>query len=261
MEAECFGGEENSQHSQQQYSTIGNGPSASSSSTAWKRERTRNAFMLVYDRVLLQQQGKPAATGKGVSSPARRPSSPPPSSPVAPSASSPPPPPPSPPLSAAAAAAAAAAVDGGDDEDGEASSRVEGGEPVRARPDNNQNAKAFGQPGVSEGRGQRRRKRFRAKVPAVFMRQIHQENLEFWRFVALSCHCPFRSKHRVCGLLEFLCSAPRPARPDVWWVHMHTITQRRKTSYCTIFMCDDRPIRLKFRKVGYYHEHTHPSKK
>jgi len=183
MEAECFGGEENGQHSQHQYSTIGSGPSASSSSTAWRRERNRNAFMLVYDRVLPQQQGEPAAANKGNSgrtpSSARFPSSPPPSSPVAPSASSPPPPPPPPPLSATTAA-----FDGGDNEDGEASPRAGGGEPVRAPRDNNQNASAHWKQGVGESRGQRRRKRFRAKVPAVFMRQIHQENLEFWRFVA-----------------------------------------------------------------------------
>ncbi|CAN0324326.1 unnamed protein product, partial [Ectocarpus sp. 4 AP-2014] len=73
MEAECFGGEENSQHStsyqrsqhaqQSQYSSVGNGSgSSSSSSSAWRRERTRNAFMLVYDRVMPeQQQGEPGA--------------------------------------------------------------------------------------------------------------------------------------------------------------------------------------------------------
>ncbi|CAN0422563.1 unnamed protein product, partial [Hapterophycus canaliculatus] len=64
MAAECFGGEENSKHGtyprsgqspqQTQYSSgVGNG-AGSSSASAWKRERTRNAFMLVYDRKMPQ---------------------------------------------------------------------------------------------------------------------------------------------------------------------------------------------------------------
>ena len=184
MEAECFGGEE---------SASGNANAHQQSSASWRRERTRNAFMLVYDRVMPQQQqpqqqhGEPTAGGKddNDTSPLPPDSSPP--SPGASTSSSPAsPPPPPPPLSVSPDAFPAATDNGGTDAD--ALPRAGGSTPILARgaagvsPD----ANVHGQEGTSSVRGRRRRKRFKAKVPAVFMRQIHQENLEFWRFGCLA---------------------------------------------------------------------------
>lgn len=167
MEAECFGGEENV-----------NANAHQQSSSSWKRERTRNAFMLVYDRVMPQQHGEPTAGVKDDTSPIP-PASYLPSSPaVSPASSSASPPPPLPPLSVAA-----------DNDATDALPRADGGMPVLARRDVDvhHDANVHGQERASGVRGRRRRKRFKAKVPAVFMRQIHQENLEFWRFVCVSC--------------------------------------------------------------------------
>ncbi|CAB1113461.1 unnamed protein product [Ectocarpus sp. CCAP 1310/34] len=164
MEAECFGGEENSQHStsyqrshhaqQGQYSSVGNGSGSSSSpSSAWRRERTRNAFMLVYDRVMPEQQQGESAAGEGSGSRRRRCRG---RSPGASPRSLSPPPPPLSPTAAAVSASPGAGVDG---DGGKRGGKGRGGVVL----------------------GPRRRKRFRARVPAVFMRQIHWENLEFWR--------------------------------------------------------------------------------
>ncbi|CAM9482017.1 unnamed protein product [Scytosiphon promiscuus] len=164
MEAECFGGEEKSKHGtyprsgqssqQTQYGSSGggNGP-GSSSSSAWKRERTRNAFMLVYDRKMPQQQqqgerGSEFRADDGSRRGSPLPPSPRPQRSVAAAVNS----------SAAAAAAAASPT-----------ANVGADQPLD------------GAEGTGAIRGRRRRKRFRARVPAVFMRQIHRENLEFWR--------------------------------------------------------------------------------
>lgn len=169
MEAECFGGEESSN---------ANANAHQQPSSSWKRERTRNAFMLVYDRVMPQQeQHEPTAGGKDDSrtSPLPPASSLPSSPGGSPSSSPASPPPPPPPLSVAPDAAAT------DNDATEALPRASGGTPVLARGDVSPDTNVHGREGASAVRGRRRRKRFRAKVPAVFMRQIHQENLEFWR--------------------------------------------------------------------------------
>eukprot|EP00752_Nemacystus_decipiens_P004045 g3704.t1 len=167
MEAECFGGEE---------SASANATAHPQSSSSWRRERTRNAFMLVYDRVMPQQQqhGEQTVGGEGDIDISPPPVSLPSSPGASPSSSPASPLPPPPPLSATHDA---------DDDASVALPRAGGGPPVLERHDVGLDATVLGQEGANASavRGRRRRKRFRAKVPAVFMRQIHQENLEFWR--------------------------------------------------------------------------------
>eukprot|EP00903_Cladosiphon_okamuranus_P019913 g18301.t2 len=190
MEAECFGGKEGAHANAHLLQ----------SSSSWKRERTRNAFMLVYDRVMPQQHAEPTARSKDDTCPPAPPPAPASSllsSPVGSPSSSPASPlPPPPPLSAtlgdAAAAAAAAAATDADATDAAGTDVTDplpragttaGGTPVLSRLGVylDANVHVHGQERATAVRGRRRRKRFRAKVPAVFMRQIHQENLEFWR--------------------------------------------------------------------------------
>ena len=169
MAAECFGGDEISlrgaaysgssvQHPQQYNAnttnTNNNGGGGSGSSAGWRREKTRNAFMLVYDRA------KPAPQNSHGSDEATTADDrPPPLHPGFTSASSSSPFPP-PALSAASSSKAPS-----DGVRGKVTRRGEGGGGGR----------------VGSRRGVAGRKRFRARVPSVFMREIRRENMEFWR--------------------------------------------------------------------------------
>lgn len=156
MAAECFGGEEISQYSgpnqrsgatpaqnaqqSQQYGASGSPADRS----AWKREKTRNAFMLVYDRVM--PESNPLSVD-GIDS--HRFGS---SVPVTTSSVSPAP---------------------------QLSPNCSSGSDRRGEGDGATVTRRGGKEGSSG------RKRFRAKVPAVFMKEIRRENLEFWRCVTL----------------------------------------------------------------------------
>lgn len=181
MAAECFGGEETSQYSgpnqrsgatpvqnaqqSQQYSASGS-PSDKDRS-AWKREKTRNAFMLVYDRVMPESDGL-GVDGIGshrfglmvpvATSPAPQ---------LSPNCSS--------------------ASDRQGESDGAAVKRRGGKE------------------------GSSGRNRFRAKVPAVFMKEIRRENLEFWRCVTL-CFI-FLATSWALNFLGYCCRLKRNGRP------------------------------------------------
>lgn len=204
MEAECFGGVETSQY--------GMYPRSSNNSTqpyqganggnGWKRERTRNAFLLVYDRKMLQsqvqdhkvqsnqsqqqqqqqQQVEELATQLAASS----------MSPAPPRCTSPPPPPPPPPLSVSSigfspSASNRSTNDGGGQAEGSGNSVS--AVPVTAGMGKGRSDTVLGEVGgavVAAGNGvlprrRRQRKRFRAKVPEEFLHQIWQENVEFWR--------------------------------------------------------------------------------
>lgn len=209
MDAECFGGEESTQYSTyprsgtsasngyQQQQQHGNSGPSSGAGGGVRRERTRNAFMLVYDRAM-PDDGQPAGGGEEAEEeeggdqhlPRRSPMSS--SSSASSSASSSSLSRTSPPTPVAGSAAlpvsdaSLVAVGKGD-------GLLTGGGGGRAavivgaqadRGVEIQRSAAEGGGGGGVARGRERRKRFRAKVPAVFMRQIHQENLEFWRFVA-----------------------------------------------------------------------------
>ena len=199
MDAECFGGEEGTQYStyprasssnghQQQQQQHGNSaPASGAGGGGVRRERTRNAFMLVYDRAM--PNGQPGAAEESFPrSPMSSPSSD--SSEVL-SPTSPPTP-----IANSAAPAGDASKDGGALEGGVRAATVGGvvdggggggtaAVGTNAQADRNVELQRLVAEGGGGGgaRGRERRKRFRAEVPAVFMRQIHQENLEFWRCV------------------------------------------------------------------------------
>ncbi|CAN0021460.1 unnamed protein product, partial [Sphacelaria rigidula] len=177
MEAECFGGQETSQYStyprNPQHGGGGNGSN-------WRRERTRNAFLLVYDRQALpsaacshsqpqqqlqERQDDPrvseleqqlAATSMSSASSSSR-------------CVSPPPPPPPPKLRPSPS--------------GEQNTTVGG---ISAGGGQNSDGRADGAGAMATGvrprRRRQRRKRFRAEVPEVFLEQIWRENVEFWRW-------------------------------------------------------------------------------
>ena len=212
MDAECFGGEEGTQYStyprasssnghQQQQQQHGNSaPASGAGGGGVRRERARNAFMLVYDRAM--PNGQPGAAEESFPrSPMSSPSSD--SSEVL-SPTSPPTP-----IANSAAPAGDASKDGGALEGGVRAATVGGvvdgggggGAAVvgtNAQADRNVELQRLVAEGGGGGgaRGRERRKRFRAEVPAVFMRQIHQENLEFWRCVRVypqeDCGCTRR---------------------------------------------------------------------
>ena len=208
MDAECFGGEESTQYGayprgggtsssnghqqQQQQQQHGNSAPASGAGGGVKREKTRNAFMLVYDRAV-PDDGQPAGGGgegggeEDQHLPRRSPMSP--SSSTSSSVSSSSLSPTSPPTPIAGSAALpgtdASLVTVGKGDDLLAGGRGRVAAMVGAQADRGVDIQRFAAEGGRGARGRERRKRFRAKVPAVFMRQIHQENLEFWRFVWL----------------------------------------------------------------------------
>lgn len=175
MEAECFGGEETAPYSQYTRSSyLGTNGGGIGTSSGWKRERTRNAFLLVYDRVLpqnyaqnqepqqQQQLQRPDVNSSVGATPVRFSEPRPPVTARSPANSS------SPRKASATLAAACPA------------SRCGGGTTTRAMQ---------GARDTRQQKRRRRRKRFRAKIPGVFLHQIWRENVEFWRYVTTMFTC------------------------------------------------------------------------
>lgn len=176
MAAECFGGEEISQYSgpnqrsgatpaqnaqqSQQYSASGSPAERS----AWKREKTRNAFMLVYDRVMPESN---ASSVDGTDSHRFGSTAPAATSSVSPA----------PQLSPNSSSATHGELDRRGEGEGATAKRRGGKE------------------------GSSGRKRFRAKVPAVFMKEIRRENLEFWRCVSVFFILPATPQHLLVFFL------------------------------------------------------------
>lgn len=168
MEAECFGGEETASYTQYSRSSgpsqMGpNGGSGMGGGSSWKRERTRNAFLLVYDRLLPQNwaSNNQLQRQSGLSSSVPDPS---------PSAS----------FQSSATASSDSDASRGVQETPAVSPTRSSADP-RVRP---RRASFEVQPGgedVQRQRRRKRRKRFRAKIPAVFLQKIWRENVEFWR--------------------------------------------------------------------------------
>lgn len=237
MEAECFGGQETSQYStyprNPQHGGGGNGSN-------WRRERTRNAFLLVYDRQALpsaacshsqpqqqlqERQDDPrvseleqqlAATSMSSASSSSR-------------CVSPPPPPPPPKLRPSPSGEQNTTVGGisaggGQNSDGRADgagvvkaapvasagwglkSGVVVGEAAKGRNDeggSNAAATEAMATGVRPRRRRQRRKRFRAEVPEVFLEQIWRENVEFWRW----CFCAGTMFFCSCWVCSSACGA------------------------------------------------------
>lgn len=176
MEAECFGGEETAPYSQYPRASSqsqpgtngggGGGGALGGPSSSWKRERTRNAFLLVYDRVLpqdhardeVQQQQQPSGERSRVDT-----------------------------SSVSSSGGAPSGVRSYHPP--EAKSVIGYASPRRGVP---RDAAPSRGAGADKGRGEgarrqqrrqrRRRKRFKAKVPGIFLQQIWRENVEFWRW-------------------------------------------------------------------------------